>query len=116
MDNWGSPLGTREGHGSQQGSQQGDRRFAALLAKGGVEAASTRQAVGVPGPWEPVVSSREVQTGMLRGEAVGLRGFVDFFLTGRLMRHVDLNPFYLQKHTRVYLVCITLFRICCHNF
>ena len=62
MDNRGAPPGTREGQDSQQGSQHGDRRFAALLAKGGVEAAAVRQAAGVPGPWEPVTSSREVRT------------------------------------------------------
>eukprot|EP00904_Undaria_pinnatifida_P004371 jgi/Undpi1/13935/HiC_scaffold_9.g03586.m1 len=69
MDNRGPPPpGSRDG----QGSQQGDRRFASLLAaKGGAEAAA-RQAAGVPGPWEPVASLREgegQETAMPKEEA-----------------------------------------------
>lgn len=77
MDNRGPPPpGSRDG----QGSQQGDRRFASLLAaKGGAEAA-VRQAAGVPGPWEPVASLREVRACCVEAFGAASGGGVEVLL------------------------------------
>lgn len=78
MDNRGPPPpGSRDG----QGSQQGDRRFASLLAaKGGAEAAAARQAAGVPGPWEPVASLREVRACCVEAFGAASGGGVEVLL------------------------------------
>lgn len=114
MDNRGPPPGTRDGHGSQQGSQQGDRRFAGLLTKGGAEAAAAaRQAAGVPGPWEPVANSREVRTdghvAWRRWSAgVSLRRF--FYQAGQGAMMISIQPFLHEQSydpkTLYYLVYV----------